>query len=282
MQLIDMRRWNASLLSLALTASSLLASGAGARAQILNLDFAGSGYMYGAAAVGDYYDCWNVVSPDGTQQTITSGLWWGDYVESPIEVVVQNGPHGGTPSTWLHPLLNTFTHSSANQTITINLMNVPPGQYDVVLYGRGDGDDQNAYFHVTMYGHGFGVQWTSTTPEEWMEETWPEGDHHVVYRDVLVSAGQPLVVAVAQGDGGFPLINGLQLVTKSLSGTSDADGDGLLDTHEVMLGTNPYSRDTDGDGIADGTEVVRGSDPLTNDGIAGAGLAQLRVFTPLQ
>ncbi|MSU63157.1 MAG: hypothetical protein EXS31_12315 [Pedosphaera sp.] len=44
----------------------------------------------------------------------------------------------------------------------------------------------------------------------------------------------------------------------------DADGDGLSDLGEFIVGTNKGKPDTDGDGIADAAEVQQGSDP--NDG----------------
>jgi hypothetical protein len=42
----------------------------------------------------------------------------------------------------------------------------------------------------------------------------------------------------------------------------DDDNDGLTDTHEAALGTNPLLSDTDGDGFGDGLEVAFGTDPL--------------------
>lgn len=45
-------------------------------------------------------------------------------------------------------------------------------------------------------------------------------------------------------------------------GTCDQDGDGLTNTQEATIGTNPTVADTDGDGINDGTEVTNGSNPL--------------------
>ena len=45
----------------------------------------------------------------------------------------------------------------------------------------------------------------------------------------------------------------------------DTDGDGILDTEEVLIGTNPVQWDTDGDGLSDLYEVMYGIDPLQNN-----------------
>lgn len=42
----------------------------------------------------------------------------------------------------------------------------------------------------------------------------------------------------------------------------DSDGDGLNDTGEMIVGTDPHNPDTNGDGIKDGPEVQQGLDPL--------------------
>ena len=53
----------------------------------------------------------------------------------------------------------------------------------------------------------------------------------------------------------------------------DADGDGLTDTQEAALGTDPHNPDTDGDGLTDGQEVnTYKTNPLKRD-TDGDGLA---------
>lgn len=46
------------------------------------------------------------------------------------------------------------------------------------------------------------------------------------------------------------------------AGPCDQDGDGLTNTEEANLGTDPTIVDTDGDGLSDGVEVTNGSDAL--------------------
>jgi outer membrane protein OmpA-like peptidoglycan-associated protein len=49
-------------------------------------------------------------------------------------------------------------------------------------------------------------------------------------------------------------------------GELDSDSDGLLDSREADIGTDPYNPDSDEDGLSDGQEVDRyGTDPLNQD-----------------
>ena len=51
-----------------------------------------------------------------------------------------------------------------------------------------------------------------------------------------------------------------------LFGHSDRDGDGLSDTYEESIGTDPLNPDTDGDGLSDSEELnVHRTDPLKTD-----------------
>lgn len=45
----------------------------------------------------------------------------------------------------------------------------------------------------------------------------------------------------------------------------DSDGDGIYDSQEASLGTDPQVADTDGDGLIDGVELALGLDPLAID-----------------
>lgn len=66
----------------------------------------------------------------------------------------------------------------------------------------------------------------------------------------------PALAAEAPSDGGSALVD-----VRVLSGV-DSDGDGLTDSVEKTLGTDPRNVDTDGDGLPDSYEVWNALDPL--------------------
>ncbi|MDR1949465.1 MAG: thrombospondin type 3 repeat-containing protein [Spirochaetaceae bacterium] len=41
----------------------------------------------------------------------------------------------------------------------------------------------------------------------------------------------------------------------NLGSLKDSDGDGISDSNEAALGTNPHNPDSDGNGLSDGDEV---------------------------
>ncbi|MFX0022093.1 MAG: NosD domain-containing protein [Candidatus Hermodarchaeota archaeon] len=76
-----------------------------------------------------------------------------------------------------------------------------------------------------------------------------------IFVDFLADQDNKIEIEV----GGAP---GSQITVKLLR-VRDEDGDGLFDTEEVLLRTDPLDPDTDNDGIWDGEEVLSlGSDPL--------------------
>ncbi|MDD2240274.1 MAG: hypothetical protein PHI93_06400, partial [Kiritimatiellae bacterium] len=83
----------------------------------------------------------------------------------------------------------------------------------------------------------------------------------------------------ADGDG---LTNGEEFLLGTDPRNPDTDGDGLSDFDEVRVyGTNPLLGDTDGDGLPDAWELANGLDPLVDDAAAdkdGDGLTNLEEY----
>jgi len=58
---------------------------------------------------------------------------------------------------------------------------------------------------------------------------------------------------------------------------TDSDGDGISDSEEIQIGTNPKSIDTDGDGFSDQDEISDGTNPLLSSSFRN--VAPTRIFT---
>lgn len=75
----------------------------------------------------------------------------------------------------------------------------------------------------------------------------------------FVLAGCTTAPMDADGDG---LTDTQEATLGTNPALADSDSDNLSDSREVDLGTDPLSADTDADGVLDGIEVAAGSDPL--------------------
>ncbi len=96
--------------------------------------------------------------------------------------------------------------------------------------------------------------------------------HDFTYDDVAPWPTEPdgdgssLEVIDPEGDYTDPLNWRASILggTPGSASVNDADNDGLPDTEEDDLGTNPLVADTDGDGSLDGVEVLAGTNPLSS------------------
>ena len=76
------------------------------------------------------------------------------------------------------------------------------------------------------------------------------------------SGKDPYVLGPTGGDGGGTLKGS---IISELDPEGDYDGDGLKNSMELTIGTDPTNWDTDGDGIEDGEELKIGTDPTNRD-----------------
>ncbi len=72
----------------------------------------------------------------------------------------------------------------------------------------------------------------------------------------------PTALAITEDTNSMNILQPENVVAFFVAENPDIDGDGISNTDEGTLGTDPTNPDTDGDGINDGTEVNNGSDPL--------------------
>lgn len=227
----------------ALIALGLLLLAASAPAQnILNLNFSGSAkpVKTGLAAVGNTTnDVWNLLSVAtnvaqyyNSTPVITWGattnLVWDASNACPAEVVITNlvylqeysSESDAMLKTWLN---NYYILVEEEDPCTLEwitfygdpevwIKSLPTNTYDLYIYGFGDD-----YSHYGGYrykvGSGSWSSWKYTTWEyEDPRESWIENRHYVLFTNVVVNAGEAIVIDIAVNDYDEYLINGIQLV----------------------------------------------------------------------
>ena len=161
--------------------------------------------------------------------------------------------------------------------------------YEAVVYS-----DYNLFYttngaYIGQYGYFIYFNQTFSTLEAWKTTLGldlnsvsidPEfvdadgGDYHLKstggsYHNGLWTIDNESSPAIDMGDpsdeyGNEPLVNGGRINLGAFGGTEqasktasqDSDGDGIVDSFEIILGTDPLDADTDDDGIIDGDEDI--------------------------
>ncbi len=142
-----------------------------------------------------------------------------------------------------------YRHSSFSPThehaeVGFRVAALPPTYYElqVILDGNGSVNVSNGWYVI-----GTNLAMIATPETNWLFVGW-SGDLSGGYTTSSTNL----------------IINTNKSITATFS--DDADGDGLLNTNEYSLGTDPRDSDSDDDNLLDGTEVnTYGSDPLVAD-----------------
>lgn len=247
--------------------------------ELININLGQPGTRVGFAAVGQTAaDFWNAAWNPGYTLNNVTGLKNANNVVTPVTLSVRNAPgawgngvndgmYGGFEYPW----------DSGNMTLVLN--NLTAGNYDFYLYAHDSVDAGNALLELWSGMRNAGYKGTGIWGSWWNSTSWEEGQHYIVFRDVVVEAGQPVLIHVKRSEVDNALLNGLQIVNKGAvdananglpdaweklyfgnlnhTASEDYDGDGLSNYRENQLGTDPTKADTDGNGINDASDSER-------------------------
>ena len=171
----------------------------------------------GPAAIGfQANDYWNVYSRDvygpvGWRSEGTIGnLRWADGSACTASVSVANAA-GFWVNGSADAMFNTFLYPASSGNISIYVRNLPAGNYTIQLYGHGPLPSQNGVFELSSSDIGYGVLSTTAT-SSWASSQWLEGRQYVTFKNVQVTNGKPVIITARQGQSGFALINGMQIL----------------------------------------------------------------------
>ena len=218
-------------MSLFVTALVVLAAAAPSKTlgqSLINVDF-GAGQASGKtgfAATGqstnDFWNRYRHYEPKFVPGTPTvadgslESLRLADASVSRASLSLTNAP-GVWGSATGDPMFDSYVFAPNGSNIVVTLAGLEPGRYHFYLYGHADADvagEQNSVFTLRSATNRFGplsaagaIGWTTSQP-------WRESAQFVVFRDVPVTSGEPVVIDVAAGPGGVAVLNGLQILSR--------------------------------------------------------------------
>ncbi len=222
---------------------------------LVNLDL-GAGLdgssKLGPAAVGQSAnDFWNFYTRDdgaGGWRTLGTvpNLKTADGTTTTAGLTVANAP-GSWGNGSSDPMYNGYDYPFDGGNVTLTLTNLPIGQYDFYLYAN-DGKDQ-----LSAGGADYGMK-TCLDAALASPPAWQEGVQYVRYRNVLVHAGEAVVITVQPGVYGWAIISGMQIVLANHLPVADATATVPLvispnDTTATVALDGSRSSDPDGDSL---------------------------------
>ena len=203
-----------------------------AHAQVLlNVDFgvgAASGKVGFAATGLATNDFWNLHAHYNPRFTpgqppvpnhTTSGLKLSDKSDSAVSIAVSNAP-GVWGNASGDPMFDSFLFAQNGSNTLVTVRALEAGRYHFYLYGHADPDatpEQNSIFTLRSGTNALGPLAVGSAGGWKASLGWQEGRQFVVFRDVPVEAGKPVVIEVAPGPGGVAVLNGLQIISRGSS-----------------------------------------------------------------
>ncbi|MFZ0829018.1 MAG: LamG-like jellyroll fold domain-containing protein [Verrucomicrobiia bacterium] len=174
----------------------------------------------GFAAIGqttnDYWNFYTRDDPNASGGVRSSGavsnLLQVDKTPTPVGMTVDNSP-GAWSSESTDPMYVGYIYPFVG-IMTITVTNLPDGQYEVLPYSR-DGS-----FEANVGGVSYGIR-QSEDPSAVGVPVWTEGVQYVRFSNVQITGGQPLVLTVQPGIGGYATISGLQIESSTVTNVPD-------------------------------------------------------------
>ena len=221
-------------------------------------------------------DVWNLYSRDDghggyklagalTNLTLSDGTAGG------AGLTITNAP-GAWGSGYPDAMFGTYLYNFNGADLTVTLTNLPAGTYTLYAYGHGEQDSFNSAFRVNAAGVDYGVAKTATNAS-WKSPTWIEGAQYVKFGNIVVPAGEPLVLTAGRAGANTPIINGLQLVRSSATALAIVPHGGLFTNsiNVVLVGT-----------AVGGAEIhytLDGTDPLASSPVYAGSLQLVAAAT---
>src|SRR4051812_38845009 len=189
---------------------------------LINIDFgvgsrsAKTGFAATGHATNDFWNLYRHYDPKFVpgmplvSDGVLANLKFADGGDSKATVMVTNAP-GVWGNATGDPMYDSYIFAQNGSNITVAAHHLEPARYHFYLYGHADADvtgEQNSIFSLRTGTNTFGpsAAWRDASPYQ-----------YVVFRVVGVRAGEPVLIDVAAGPNGIPVLNGMQIISRGTS-----------------------------------------------------------------
>jgi hypothetical protein len=176
--------------------------------QPLNIDFGvwkpNPSPQTGPAAAGREGDFWNAVAVPWNNAHTESGLKSTTGERSPVRVEMNNlggGWSSGGGMGVKAPMLDTFNYPVNNRggNSQVILHQVPPGKYDLYLYGHKPEPLYYGDYTLTVGGRSYGRKTTFHEDDSGQNTEWVEGSQYVKFAGIKVAPGDKIDILIRPG-----------------------------------------------------------------------------------
>lgn len=174
----------------------------------INIDFGPSrpqpSEQVGPAAVGEPGDYWNTVAVAWNSDHTEWDLKFASGESCPTQVRLINlgGCWGNSGGMGVRaPMLDCFNYPVGNQggNSQVILTEVPPGKYDLYLYGHGIDPLYYGDYTLTVGERPYGRKTTSKRRDAVKNISWVEGSQYVRFRAIQVRPGERMDILIRPG-----------------------------------------------------------------------------------
>ncbi len=177
--------------------------------QTLNIDFGvwrpEPSKQVGPAATGSPGDLWNAVGVPNNNHHTESDLKFANGTPSPIQVEMINlgGGWGSSGAMGVDsPMYDTYNYPVNNQggNSRVILHQVPPGKYQLYLYGHGNAPGCYGDYELSVGGHNYGRKSTSHGVDAIENTGWVEGSQYVKFTGINAAQGETINILIRPGE----------------------------------------------------------------------------------
>jgi biopolymer transport protein ExbD len=158
----------------------------------------------GPAAAGREGDFWNAVGVAFNNDHTEADLKFASGEPSPVQVRMINlggGWGSGGKMGIKAPMMDTYDYPVNNQggNSQVILKEVPPGMYDIYIYGHELDPRANGDYTLTVGNRPYGRKQTSNQRDAIANTTWFEGSQYVKYGSVAIGGGDEVGILIQPG-----------------------------------------------------------------------------------